>query len=107
MTGCIRFHQTSDFQELGHPAERQRTNVDSCKRMTESIYTDNPLHSSVKNVRAFGKQLSLINLLWKMRISVFTHMETETQGYLVPCLQLYSVPVQQQQYFYLEPFFLN
>lgn len=48
--------------------------------MTESVYTDNPLHSSVKNVRAFGKQLSLINLLGKMRISVFTHMETETQG---------------------------
>lgn len=99
MTGYIHFHPTSNLQELGHLAERQKTNVDSCKRMTKSIYTDNLLHSSVKNVRAFGKQLSLINLLWKMRITVFTHMETETQGYPVPCLQLYCVPVQQQHYF--------
>lgn len=36
-----------------------------------------------------------------MRISVFPHMETETQGYSVPW---YSVPAQWQQYFYLEPF---
>lgn len=63
VTGYIHFHPSGHFQELGHPADRQKPNVDNCKRMIKSIYSDNPLFSSIQNFRAFGKQLSLINVL--------------------------------------------